>query len=592
MRLHFLFIMTLCLCISQAMPAQTLRIDSLKKVANQLANDTNKVNVLNTLCDEIMSMSEYFPALEYGQKALLLSKQLHFIPGEETANRLMGRIQKKLGNYPESMKCFLNTLQLAEARQDKKGMAGASNNIGTVYLEQKQEDQALKYMNKALVLFKEINDKKWIHNTYTNIGNIYTDLGKLDEAMQHYRVALQIRKELNDQKGISASYNNIGLVYQQQGQYQQAIEHMELALQLAIAANYKGGMANAYYNKAMSKLALHQYSDVKPLIEKSMNLCQEMSNTDGIKECYYGLAMVDSAQGNFQQALANYKQFVMYKDSLVNEENTKKIMQQQLQYEFDKKEMGLKIAQAKREEIAKRNRWLALSGAGVLLLFIGFAFYHSRQQQIAQRKLALEQTKRNISRDLHDEIGSTLSSISMQAELVHRKMAKQEQVGELMNTISSASKDMLTQMSDIVWSLQTENENIEQLSIRLQNFCATVLPHQQIEFSCDIDDETKAVSLHSEQLKELYLICKEAITNSMKYAECSRVELHFQTRHKMLHIQIKDNGQGFEQGQLSNTMGGRGIQNMKARAAKLKAGIELVSVPGQGTNLKLELPLT
>lgn len=580
------------LCLSLAGHGQHQLIDSLKKEALRLPDDTNKVNVLNQLCDEIMSLSEYYPALDYGKKALSLSLQLEFIPGQETANRLMGRIQKKLGNYPESMKCFLNNLKMAETRGDKKAMAGAYNNIGTVYLEQKQEEQALQYMNKALALFKEIDDKKWIHNTYTNIGNIYTDLGRLDEAMTNYQTALRIRQALKDQKGISASYNNIGLVYQQQGDYNKAIENMQLALELAMAAKYKGGMANAYYNIAMSKLAKHQLKEVKPLIEKSMALCQEMNNPDGIKECYFGLAAADSAQGNFQQALANYKQYIVYKDSLVNEENTKKIMQQQLQYEFDKKELELKMAQARKEEAAKRNRILLFSGIGVLFLFIGFAFYHSRQQQMAQRKLELEQTKRTISRDLHDEIGSTLSSISMQAELAHRKMARHENVSDLVDTISTASKDMLTQMSDIVWSLNADHENIEQLSIRLLNFCATVLPHHQIEFSCELDEATKRVTLNTEQLKEVYLICKEAITNSMKYAACTNILLTFKSDARFLTVQIADNGKGFEEGQLSNVMGGRGIQHMKSRAAKLKAQLEMQSTPGQGAKVRFELPLT
>ncbi len=476
--LQLLIYFMLCLIVH----SKASSIDSLKIELKKSQADTNQVNLLNELCNQIMSDGDFFPALDYGNRALILSQALRFKRGEANANRLVGRIQKKLGNHPASLKCFLETLRINEGLGDKKGIAGAYNNIGTVYLEQKQYDDALLNMNKALAIFKEINDKTWVHNTYTNLGNIYSDQGKYTEAMSNYYMALKIRQELGDTKGVSAIYNNIGLVNQLQGDYSAASENFTKALKLAKDLDYKGGMANAYFNLGMSKIGQRKYEGVKDYMQMSLKLCEEMQNLDGMKECYQGLSTLDSVQGNFKGALANYKIFIQLRDSLINEENTKKITQQQMKYEFDQKEFAQKVVQEKKDLAIKRNRNILFLGIGFASFMILFLFYHSRQKQIAQKKLALAEMKSHISRDLHDEIGSTLSSISMQAEVVERKLNKQENAQDIVHNISLVSKEMMSKMSDIVWSLNLNHENIEELVHRVEDLCAIHLSPIQIDF--------------------------------------------------------------------------------------------------------------
>ncbi|MBP6624393.1 MAG: tetratricopeptide repeat protein, partial [Chitinophagaceae bacterium] len=546
---------------------------------------------LNELCNQIMSDGNYFPALEYGKQALMLSQTLHFKRGEANANRLMGRIQKKLGNHPESLKCFLATLKLNEELGDKKGIAGAYNNIGTVYLEQKQYEEALSNINKALAIFKEIKDKTWIHNTYTNLGNIYTDQGKYTEAMSNYTMALQIRQELGDIKGVSAIYNNIGLVNQLQRDYKTAAENFTKALNLAKSLDYKGGMANAYFNLGMANIGQKKYTDVRDNMLQSLSLCEEMKNLDGIKECYQGLSTLDSALGNFKGALMNYKIFVQYRDSLINEENTKKIVQQQMQYEFDKKEIEQQMVQQKKEAIMKRNRNLVFLGIGMVMLLMLWWFYQSRQKQIASRKLALAEMKSHISRDLHDEIGSTLSSISMQAEVVGRKLMKQENAQEIVHNISMVSKDMMSKMSDIVWSLNLNHERLEVLVHRVEDLCAIHLTPIQIEFEVSASDEVKNKTLSAISLKECYLMIKESMNNMMKYAEATMFSVSFSVLSDQVQILILDNGKGFVTANKTNKLGGEGLKNMQARADKMKGSIDIHSDQQNGTKISILIPL-
>lgn len=208
-----------------------------------------------------------------------------------------------------------------------------------------------------------------------------------------------------------------------------------------------------------------------------------------------------------------------------------------------------------------------------------------------ESKFQLSQVKSKISADLHDEMGSVLSSISLQTEVVKRKLKRHENVDELIQQINTASKEMISRMSDIVWSLRPSNENLHQVIDRIDTYCATTLPDHQINYRITNQLSDSMLCMQVQELKELYLIIKEALNNCLKHAACTDIDLHFAIQDKKLTIKIEDNGQGFDLQKPIRSMGGDGLKNMKLRAERIGGIFMLQSTISKGTRIEVCIPI-
>jgi ligand-binding sensor domain-containing protein/signal transduction histidine kinase len=212
---------------------------------------------------------------------------------------------------------------------------------------------------------------------------------------------------------------------------------------------------------------------------------------------------------------------------------------------------------------------------------------------------ALLNERLRISRELHDDIGSTLGSISIYSEVARKRTQKNENTNEVLSKIGLASRELIDKMSDIVWSLNPGNETFEQLQNRMMAFAAMVLAPRNILYNFISDEGLKTIRLTSEQRKNIFLIFKEALYNIVKYACCKNVHISLATQANGLAITIQDDGKGFDVYQsaanevISNGeyLGGNGIRNMKARADDMSAEFCIDSKIYKGTTIQLIVSL-
>lgn len=223
-----------------------------------------------------------------------------------------------------------------------------------------------------------------------------------------------------------------------------------------------------------------------------------------------------------------------------------------------------------------------------LLLFVSVVIYGAVKYRINQlRKLQLVRDR--IARDLHDEIGSTLSSISIYSEVVKDKV--KEQVPEampLLSKISSGTGRVMESMSDIVWTINSRNDSVDNLSARIRSVVSDIdeNTHYSVEFYND--DSLEAETLDMEKRKNIYLIFKEALNNAMKYSHASKITVVLKRVKNKAVLKVMDNGKGFDVATISN---GNGLVNMKARAASIGAELSIMSESEKGTIIQLEFSL-
>lgn len=220
----------------------------------------------------------------------------------------------------------------------------------------------------------------------------------------------------------------------------------------------------------------------------------------------------------------------------------------------------------------------------LLVLVLGataYALYRYRLDQV----LRLQAMRNRISADMHDEIGSTLSSISFysQALLMQNPDEKQRTVLE---KIKSNAQDVQDGLSDIVWSVKADMDSFESLLIRMQRVGNELFEPKNIRFHFDADPKLKHLNIDMMTRKNFYLIFKEALHNAAKYAQCSNVWIDIHTIRQKVVMRIRDDGRGFDITAPSN---GNGLGNMQQRAASIKGDLSIHSSPEKGTELILSI---
>ena len=214
----------------------------------------------------------------------------------------------------------------------------------------------------------------------------------------------------------------------------------------------------------------------------------------------------------------------------------------------------------------------------IIYLFLKYRF---RQQMRTQR------VQDKIARDLHDDVGSTLSSIAILTQVAQNQLADApEKTKKLLHEISQNAQEMLENMSDIVWTNKVLNDNFEQLMIRMQEYLAKILEPKDIEYNFSFDESLKPIKWNPQKYYDFYMIFKEAINNSVKYSEANHLIINVLKDKNTLILQIEDNGKCFD---LNKTKLGNGILNMKKRAEQLKGKCEILSKTGKGTKIEVKI---
>jgi len=222
------------------------------------------------------------------------------------------------------------------------------------------------------------------------------------------------------------------------------------------------------------------------------------------------------------------------------------------------------------------------------LLAISGTLYGAYRFRI-QQLLRLQQMRLRISRDLHDDIGSTLSSINMISSMAHDRNPGDLKVPELFQTIANASHQAMELMNDIVWSINPKNDRMEMILIRMRQYVSEILEAANISFTLDMDESCEQVSLSIDKRKDFYLIFKEAINNMAKYSKAKHAGIRMSYLHRELTLSIADDGVGFSPDKIHS---GNGLKNMKARAQQLKGELTIHAQPDAGTLIELKIPVT
>ncbi|MFL5752616.1 MAG: tetratricopeptide repeat protein [Bacteroidia bacterium] len=372
-----------------------------------LLQDSSKVIGLNDRSKKVFLTGDYDSSLYYCTQAKILAESIGWKKGLAQSYNNIGLVYKNQGLYAESLKNHFAALKLREESGDKKGAASSTNNIGNVYQNQLNYPEALRYHLISLRLHSETGNKMGIAGSHNNLGSLYKDMRRFDEALIHHRAALAIRKSIGDNTGMGYSYTNIGNVFQSIKKYNEALKNYLLALSL-LEENEKLARSTTYINIGAVYTRLKNYNKAEEYSLKALNITRDIGELEGMKDAYHNLSDIYDNTGRFDKALKFLKAFISARDSLTNEESTKKSLRLEMNYEFEKREAATQLEQEKREAVSlaesHKQKIIIFSVCGILGLVLAFAVFAYRSylqkqkanEAILKQKMIIEEKQKEI----------------------------------------------------------------------------------------------------------------------------------------------------------------------------------------------------
>ncbi len=203
-----------------------------------------------------------------------------------------------------------------------------------------------------------------------------------------------------------------------------------------------------------------------------------------------------------------------------------------------------------------------------------------------KKALELERIRTRIATDLHDDIGATLSAISMYSQAVKGQLkSENDQLKKVLDKMGANSREMVTSMSDIVWAINPGNDEGAKLVQRMESFATDICAVRNIAFELQADEKLKTLILPLEHRKNIYLIFKEAINNAVKYAAPHLITASLTINGRLIQLKVTDDGIGFDPEQVIK---GNGLKNFQVRAKEIQGSLIVDTSEGKGTRILLQ----
>ncbi len=231
-------------------------------------------------------------------------------------------------------------------------------------------------------------------------------------------------------------------------------------------------------------------------------------------------------------------------------------------------------------------RILAIIFLLVLIFFISrfiYVYNFRRQKNVLEKQLAVQYERQRISSDLHDEIGSTLSSINIYAGLAKKEINKDS----LLDAINQNVSDVINKLDELVWSINPKNESTTSIVNRLRSYAEPITQAREISFEIENEMPDADITLTPETTHDIYLVAKELINNAIKHAQCKHIRVKFSRKQKELLVIVEDDGTGFDETSIPKDR--HGLSNIKQRVTAMKGNIHTLN--GNGTSITISIPV-
>lgn len=520
-------------------------------------------------------------------------------------------VKNKLhGDYHLAMQGLYDLLSYYQAKGDSSGYAVALLNIGILNYDLEDYQKALDQYEEALQVYTHLGMEIRTAQAINNIGLSNYQLGNLEKALNNFQTAIDIKRRHNMHPA-ELNYANIGRVYAKMKQYDSALVYYN-----------KGIVALKNYDKERARLdsmeLLHDIGQVYlktnqkqrtlNYLKKSFLLARQVSDKNFMAANARYLTTLYESQNNIDSAFFFSKINAQYADSAFYKKNSKAIARVETRYAIDQ------INRKNQQDLERRNMIIygTLTGMGLLVAFTIVSTIQYRKNRKNERLLRLrneeinkqkiseleheqemktikaniegqERERQRIAEELHDGIGGNLSSIKLSLSNIPTSNHAPE-----FSIIMKRLDETFEEVRTIAHNLAAPGLQTTSFSNLLSQYFSNISRDASFELIYHPGNKEQLDQLPANCQIEVYRIIQEALSNILKHAEATLVEIQFIADKESLNIMIEDNGKGFD---LSGTHSGIGLENIRSRINVLRGQVDIDSYPGRGTVINIDISL-
>ena len=619
-----IFLTIIIFSFAKPLNAQSAETDSLIKRLTTAKEDTNKVHLYWDIGASIIYQDPQ-AALPYFKKGAALAMQLGFISGMEKCHNATSLAFSINAKYDSALVYINYAIPYAIEAGNIKRLGLAYLNRADVYFNLQNYAATLKDCDTAIVYAQKVRSNDGLGRIYSILNGVYRSLNQHPKALASLDKSDYYFGLSGNQQMIALNYSERAGIFIIDKDPGKAVPLITKAIVIADSLQDMENLAGYNYTLGSALLSLDKIDAAERAFSEALQDVLQTGNTRLQVLIYQSLSQVELERNNFSKAIDfGLKAYGMAKeendrqkeqvvaatlatiyhkagndtaaynfltisstlsDSIVRQNFSKENLQLQNSFEAKEKDRAIQLlAKDKELQQQKTKQQLLMTvavGAVALLILIG-AWMRINRNRLKQRLKELE-LRNQIAADLHDEVGSSLSSIHMLSQMATQP-GNEATHQNILERMSSNAKETMEKMGDIVWMIKPGETEAGSLKQRMERFAYEICSAKNIEVSMQLEDLEKT-KLTMDQKKNIYLIFKEAVNNAVKYSGSTKIDIKVIIQNNQLTLQVIDFGKGFDSSRVKK---GNGLDNMQHRAADLKGQLQTNSASGNGTTVELK----
>ncbi|MBI5540589.1 MAG: sensor histidine kinase [Bacteroidia bacterium] len=519
---------------------QLLEIAQLEKDYSNILELYNLLGIIKESKNEIKKAAELY----YSGLSLSEEKKLEYYQGVFKNN--LGLIKLGSGQIKEALSDFYVGLKLAEKGNNKRLANHLKLNICLAQILNKESDKARVVLNEAIIYTKNNNLPRELSNIYANTGSTFFNNKEYDIANCYYDSSIAILNKNNLLNELSHAYMGKILILFETNNITEAEKYLELTNEVIVRTNN---------------------------LEAKSNYCYLLYKKEFIKK-------------NYEKSLENYLNYIKIRDSINNNLNNKIIEDLQYNYKVQQKEAELEKEKTRSmlleisNQKEKNNKWLVIGIAIIILITIVIYYYNRYLRKLKEEQeqfsrlliMNIEQERKRISMDLHDDIGQSLS-------IIKSKVINNLQSDEIQDELAK----VINQTREISRNLYPSNLEKIGLIRAIASLMQDLQSLKTLECSYDIDESVLSLSIDIQT--NIFRIVQECVNNTIKHSGASGLKASIKKINDEFVFTYMDNGIGLKN---KRNIGGMGILSIQERAKIINGNVEIEEKNEKGFRLTLK----
>ncbi|MFN3916106.1 MAG: tetratricopeptide repeat protein [Flavobacteriales bacterium] len=561
-------------------------IETAVKVADSTLINSTKIRLAFILADRdsYLAEKEFFRLLKVSKDNNETKNIIECLNG-------LGILYENRQNLNEAFDCYLKGLKVAEEFNDDYYIGIILNNLSLVKHYNNQNEEALKDLERALIYAEKTGETRLSLNLHNNLGLVNSSNKDYYEALLHYSKTLEKAKQIGFPTLIGVAHLNISNSYNEIKNHSTALNHVDSALAILTITGEKQFYSKPRFLKAIILREMGKIKQAESFVIEGIAYAQQNEFPQDVASGHRLLSSLYKHQGRFREALESFEKYHELNDSLLSINNQEKIAELLVLYDLDKKEAELENERNKTAILEKENELKQAKIRNVLLMslfttilivivvYLRHIFITRKQQRHFTQKLieSIDSERSRISRDLHDDIGQSLSVVKSKVNLFNNGKTNalegmETELGELINQTRNISHQLHPSYLEKIGLIRSVASLLE----KIQNSSGVI---------CSYEITHKVEELPLEKKTQIYRVVQECLNNTLKHssAQAIKVEIGRMEGGKFTLI-YRDNGVGIKSESVNE---GIGLLTVKERARSLGGEAQMGANQGRGFKLTI-----